>query len=183
MNGCLAAAPDRTSVTTVHMLTAYLSLGSNLGEREHNLREAIERLKTKGARVEAVSRVYETAPIGDTQEPVPHYLNCVVRLATSLPPNALLQHTQSVERAGGRVPSFHWGPRSIDIDILLYDGVTIETDSLTIPHPRLVERAFVLRPLADVAPDLVLPDGQALRDLLAKPLVQEQNIEPWSPIC
>src|SRR5689334_12943773 len=115
----------------------YLSVGSNVGDRARNLRDALARLERPTLRVTAVSGVYETEPVGETPEPVPAYLNCVARIETSLEPLALLLHTQQVEREGGRTPTFRWGPRTIDIDILLYNGLTLATDALVIPHPRL----------------------------------------------
>jgi 2-amino-4-hydroxy-6-hydroxymethyldihydropteridine diphosphokinase len=162
------------------MATAYLSLGSNLGDRAANLREALGRLDKGGAvRVTAVSSLYETAPVGETPEPVPAYLNLVARVETELPPEELLLHTQAVERAGGRAPTFRWGPRVIDIDIALYDAISVVTETLTIPHPRLRERAFVLRPLVEVAPGLRLPDGTTVKSLLGQPVVAAQEVRLW----
>ncbi len=161
------------------MPTVYLSLGSNLGDRERNLREALKRLDTPQVRVTGVSRIYETVPVGDTEEPVPNYLNCAARAVTSLPPEALLNYTQGVERDGDRVPTFRWGPRTIDIDILLYDNAAFQTDALTVPHPRLFERAFALRPLTELDSELVFPDGSTLRDRLADASIQPQVLKPW----
>lgn len=161
------------------MPTAYLSLGSNLGDRERNLREAIARIDSEECRVVAVSSVVETEPVGETEQPVPNYLNCTVEMETTLSPLEFLDRTQAVEREGGRTPTFRWGPRTIDIDILLYDSLSIASERLTIPHARLRERAFVLAGLAELAPELVLPDGTRISDALADPSVASQVVRPW----
>jgi 2-amino-4-hydroxy-6-hydroxymethyldihydropteridine diphosphokinase len=110
----------------------------------------------------------------------PRDLNCAVAVETELAPQQLLDHTQAVERAGGRTPTFRWGPRNIDIDILLYGGETIATDGLTIPHPCLRDRLFALRPLADLNAELSLPDGTPIRDLLQDPNVNSQGLRLWA---
>jgi 2-amino-4-hydroxy-6-hydroxymethyldihydropteridine diphosphokinase len=162
------------------MPTVYLGLGSNLGDRAANLREALARLEETGrVRITSVSRIYETVPVGDTPEPVPDYLNCVARAETDLSPPALLDWVQTVERAGGRVPTFRWGPRTIDIDLLLYDEVTLDSERLVLPHPRLFERAFALVPLAELAPDLAFPDGTRLGDRLQDEKVMGQELRVW----
>jgi 2-amino-4-hydroxy-6-hydroxymethyldihydropteridine diphosphokinase len=162
------------------MPTAYLSLGSNLGDRAANLRAALESLESAELHITAVSSIVETVPVGETTEPVPDYLNLVAEAETSLPPEALLIHTQSVEKALGRVPTFRWGPRIIDIDILVYDQVTLESERLTIPHPRLFERAFALLPLAELAPDLRFPDGSTMRARLEDPVIKTQGLHKWT---
>lgn len=159
------------------MHTVYLSLGSNLGDRPANLRAAIERLhRPPQIRLTGVSSLYETLPVGETPEPVPDYINCAVSVETLLPPLALLDYIQKVEKEIGREPTFRWGPRVIDVDILLYDGITLQTERLTLPHPRLMERAFALIPLAEIAPDLVLADGVSLAERLQNPQVLEQTV-------
>src|SRR5437016_13555060 len=110
------------------MPTVYLSLGSNMGDRAANLRSAIDALDGPGMRIIAVSSIYESAPLGVTDQPA--FLNCAASGETDLAPSKLLEYTQSVERACGRAPSFRWGPRVIDIDILLYYGVTLESRQL-----------------------------------------------------
>jgi len=160
------------------MPTVYFSLGANLGDRKANLRAALERLRAPAVRLTGVSRFYETVHVGAAPEPVPDYLNVVARGETDLSPLALLEYTQSIEEAVGRVPTFRWGPRAIDIDLLLYDDVTLNSARLTLPHPRLFERAFVLVPLAEIAPDLVFPDGTTLAERLRDPAVQAQEIRP-----
>jgi len=161
------------------MARAVLGLGSNLGDREENLRAALRMLNGFAGTVLRVSPVYETEPIGETPEPVPPYLNCVACLETDLPPLDLLDYTQATERAGGRIPTYRWGPRTIDIDILFYGTVALSLDRLTIPHPRLFERAFVLVPLADLFPGLTFADGTNIAQRLADPAIRSQRIHPW----
>jgi len=156
--------------------TVYLSLGSNVGDRAANLRSAIDRLRTLG-QVEGVSSFYETEPVEFTAQP--WFLNCVVKLDTEKMPKQLLSGILDVEQQLGRRRSQKKGPRTIDIDILLFGNSIIETKGLTVPHPALHERRFVLEPLAEIAPDLrhpvfkktirelrdALPPGQAVRKL------------------
>jgi 2-amino-4-hydroxy-6-hydroxymethyldihydropteridine diphosphokinase len=137
------------------MKTAYLGLGSNVGDREANLRAAIERLPAPDLRVLRVSPVYETEPVDFTRQR--WFLNLVVEAETSLFPMQLLARVARIERALGRVRAVPKGPRTIDIDILLYGKAVIQSDALEIPHPRMAERRFVLAPLADLAPDLRHP--------------------------
>ena len=133
----------------------YLSLGSNIGDRERNLRAAIERLDAPGLRVLRVSPVYETEPVDYTDQP--WFFNLVVEAETALFPLQLLARTQKVERVLGRVRTVPKGPRTIDIDILLYGTAVIHSGKLEIPHPRMAERRFVLVPLHDLAPTLRHP--------------------------
>lgn len=134
---------------------AYLSLGANLGDREENLREAVRRVaETDGVTLCDVSSLYETEPWGKTDQP--RFLNIAVSLRTTLSPEALLSLTQAAENALGRVRHEHWGPRTIDVDILHVEGVERCTLELTLPHPYLTERAFVLVPLSEIAPALVV---------------------------
>jgi 2-amino-4-hydroxy-6-hydroxymethyldihydropteridine diphosphokinase len=162
--------------------TAYLGLGSSLGDRREQLREALRRLKAfgPGVRVVAVSPVYQSPHLGlepGDAERFPPHLNCVARIETTLSPESLLERAQAVEAAGHRQRSQRWGPRTIDIDILLYDDLILQTDALTLPHPGIAERAFVVRPLADLALDLRLPGGRALADLLQSETIRSQTIE------
>ncbi len=133
---------------------AYLGLGSNLGDRKENLACALEML-SRQAIVEKVSSVYETEPVGFDDQP--KFLNVVCRAATSLSPQELLSLAKEIETKMGRRPSFRNAPRPIDIDILFYDEEVIRSPSLEIPHPRIAERAFVLVPLNEIAPDLLHP--------------------------
>lgn len=159
----------------------YLALGTNLGEREANLRAAIGRL---GAAVEvtAASRLYETAPAYVLDQP--KFLNIALAGQTALSPEELLDYLKGVEEQLGRETSRRYGPRLIDLDILFFDEMTLDTPRLTIPHPRLAERAFVLRPLADIAPDLIHPVlKQSIRDLAAALPADDGvlSVRPWSP--
>ena len=137
------------------LVTAYLCLGSNLGERETNLCQALKLLSPK-VNIDEVSSVYETEPIGYKEQPL--FLNLVCRITTNLPPEELLHLAKEIETRMGRVPNGQINsPRPIDIDILFYDNKIMETQKLTIPHPRLQDRAFVLIPLAEIAADLIHP--------------------------
>jgi len=129
----------------------YLGLGSNLGDRNANLEEAIRLLGELGA-IAARSHIRETEPWGVTDQP--DYLNMVIALDTELPLGDLHQATKSIEVRIGREPGPKWGPRLIDIDILLYGDVQVETPKLTVPHPLMAERDFVMVPLAEIAPDV-----------------------------
>jgi 2-amino-4-hydroxy-6-hydroxymethyldihydropteridine diphosphokinase len=129
-------------------MAIYIGLGSNIGNREANLRMALRHLEPL-ARAVRVSSVYETAAVGVENQP--NFYNCAAEIVTGLQPEALLRHLQNIEYEIGRRPGPRWGPRPIDLDLLLYDEVTMETDLLTLPHPRLHERAFVLIPLAEIA--------------------------------
>jgi 2-amino-4-hydroxy-6-hydroxymethyldihydropteridine diphosphokinase len=146
--------------------TVYLALGSNLGERLKHLREALKRLPPE-VELLKTSSVYETAPVGYQDQP--NFLNMVCQGKTQLSPHALLRYVKAIERAIGRQATFRNGPRVIDIDILLYDQLCIQENELVIPHPRMAERAFVLTPLAEIAPDVVEPiHHQTIRELLDK---------------
>ncbi len=136
------------------MVMAYIALGANLGDRAATLNTAIERLGALGT-VEAVSPFLDTEPVGYTEQP--RFLNAVARLRTGLPPRDLLHALFHVEQELGRVRAVRWGPRTIDLDLLLYDDAVIDEPGLTVPHPRLHERRFVLEPLAALAPDLTHP--------------------------
>jgi 2-amino-4-hydroxy-6-hydroxymethyldihydropteridine diphosphokinase len=136
---------------------AFLGLGSNLGDRWKYLREAVASLPD----VVAVSPVYETAPVGGPEGQGP-YLNCVVELSTDLGPRELLEVAQRLEAAAGRERGELWGPRTLDVDVLLVDDISVDEPDLVVPHPRMWERRFVLAPLADLAPAL-LPEGWEAR--------------------
>lgn len=142
----------------------YLALGSNLGNREENLKQAIASLPPQMT-VKAKSHVYETPPWG--YEDQPRFLNQVVNAQTYLQPELLLKHIKRLEVALGRKATFRNGPREIDIDILLYDDMVLNTPLLTLPHPHMHERGFVLLPMMDIAPDLVHPlTGKSVREML-----------------
>jgi 2-amino-4-hydroxy-6-hydroxymethyldihydropteridine diphosphokinase len=145
-------------------MLAYIGLGANLGDREENLRAALERLRGLGPI--RVSSFRETVPVGVIDQP--SFLNAAAELETDLPPRELLVRLLEIERDLGRerAEETRWGPRPIDLDLLVYGDETIDEVGLTVPHPRLAERRFALEPLHDLAPDLTLPDGRRIRDLL-----------------
>ncbi len=145
--------------------TVYLGLGSNLGDRMRNLTLAVERLSQK-VDVAGISSIYETKPFGYEDQPL--FLNAVVAAVTELAPAELLDFVKQIEGYLGRKPAFRNAPRPIDIDILLYGDLVIQTSDLTIPHPGIAERAFVLVPLAEIAYEIVHPvDKRRVGDLLA----------------
>jgi 2-amino-4-hydroxy-6-hydroxymethyldihydropteridine diphosphokinase len=147
------------------VITVYLSLGSNMGGREANLEAALARLPAPDLRVLRASPVYETEPVGYTAQP--WFLNLVVEAETTLSPAQLLSRIGKIERALGRVRTVAKGPRTIDIDILLYGNAVVRRAALEIPHPRMAERRFVLAPLADLAPDLRHPvTHKTVREML-----------------
>jgi 2-amino-4-hydroxy-6-hydroxymethyldihydropteridine diphosphokinase len=150
----------------VNFVRAYVGLGANLGEREATLREALTRLsELDGVAVVAVSSFRETDPVGNADQP--RFVNAAAELETSLGPRELLDRLLEVERSLGRDRSREerWGPRTVDLDLLLYGDETVGEPGLEVPHPRLAERTFVLEPLVELDPGLRLPDGRALRDL------------------
>jgi len=134
--------------------TVYIGLGSNLGDRVVNLREAGQRLGAV-VKIEKASQLYVAAPMGYVRDDA--FVNAVIRGTTTLKPLELLQIMQAIESAMGRRPGVQYGPRPIDLDLLFYEAVQMETRKLTIPHPRIPERAFVLKPLAEIAPELMHP--------------------------
>jgi 2-amino-4-hydroxy-6-hydroxymethyldihydropteridine diphosphokinase len=154
---------------------AYLGLGANLGDRAANLQAAVDRLRaTQGIAVTALSPVHETAPVGVTGQP--NFYNIVVEIETALAARALLDAVLAIERAMGRERTVRWGPRNIDIDILLYGGETVREEGLDIPHPRMTERAFVLVPLAEIAPDAEVPGQKGTVLSLSKNLPAAGNV-------
>ena len=154
------------------MITAYLSLGSNIGDREANLRAALDRLQPV-----RVSSIYETEPVDYTDQA--WFLNLVAEVRTDLTPQEFLGKTQSIEQELGRVRTIAKGPRTIDIDILLFGDLVVHEAGLEIPHPRMAERRFVLRPLADVAPDAQHPiTRRTVREMLDA-LADTVVVRPW----
>jgi 2-amino-4-hydroxy-6-hydroxymethyldihydropteridine diphosphokinase len=146
---------------TVH---AFVSLGSNLGDRLANLQRATDLLgAASGIRVRGSSRVWETDPVGGPEQP--DYLNAVLALDIDLSPHELLTAAARVEAELGRIREVRWGARTIDVDVLLVDDLVVDEVDLVVPHPRMTERAFVLLPLLELEPDPVLPDGRHIVDI------------------
>lgn len=147
----------------------YLSLGSNLGDREGNIKAALKRLDVIMGKAAAVSSVYETEPWGFEDQP--RFLNLCAAYDSDISPEALIDAIRKIEEALGRQRTVIWGPRTIDVDVLMVDDLKINTGNLTVPHPRMWERAFVMVPLAEIAPCLKAPDGMsaALKAVLLDP--------------
>ncbi len=165
------------------MTIAYIALGANLGDRQATLTRAVDSLRELG-KVTAISPLYETEPVGYRDQP--RFLNAVVALDTELPATGLLARLQRIELAAGRTRTFRNAPRTLDLDLLLYGDAAIETPALTVPHPRMHERGFVLAPLAEIAPDVVHPVLQtSVSDLLAglaRPLgIERLDLADWPP--
>lgn len=140
------------------MKKAYIALGTNLGERLENLKLALELIDTEGGlEVKSVSSVYETKPVGGPDQG--YFLNACALIKSDLTPTMLLLKLLEIENKMGRIREERWGPRIIDLDLLIYENVTMNTPLLELPHPRLTERDFVLLPLCDIAPDLVIARG------------------------
>lgn len=149
------------------MQRIYVSLGSNVGDRQRHLRRALEALtEVSGVSLTAISPCYETEPVGDSRQG--RFLNIVAAIETDVAPLELLDAMKRLESELGRVPTRRWGPRVIDIDLILWGDTVLETARLTLPHPHFRERAFVLVPLAAIAPDAVDPvTGRTVKDLAA----------------
>ncbi|MGG4345034.1 2-amino-4-hydroxy-6-hydroxymethyldihydropteridine diphosphokinase [Paenibacillus lautus] len=165
---------------------AYIALGANLGDREGNLMEALERLdEVPGIAVERVSNLYETEPVGYVDQPM--FLNMATAVSTSLSPHELLAEMQRIEKQLGRVRHIHWGPRTVDLDLLWMEGRRLDTPDLVLPHPRMQERAFVLRPLADIVYEFE-PSGlypvvkTALENLEGKEGIQLWKTSSWRSV-
>ncbi|MFJ6075850.1 2-amino-4-hydroxy-6-hydroxymethyldihydropteridine diphosphokinase [Streptomyces sp. NPDC093065] len=159
---------DAADTTLSNPKRAVIALGANLGNRLETIQGAIDALEdTPGVRVKGVSPVYETEPWGVAPDSQPSYFNAVVILKTTLPPSSLLERAHAVEEAFHRVRDEHWGPRTLDVDIVAYAEVVSDDPQLTLPHPRAHERAFVLAPWLDVDPEAALPGQGSVADLLA----------------
>lgn len=162
-----AEAPGEVSV--------YIGLGSNLLDRAEQIRRALCRLDRElGVRVRRASSLYESAPVGYLAQPA--FLNAVAELATTLPAEFLLRRMKQIERDLGRRPAPRWGPREIDLDILIYDDQHLSTDLLIVPHPLMAQRAFVMVPLAELWPDYHLPDGLTARQVAEKLRLQQEIV-------
>jgi 2-amino-4-hydroxy-6-hydroxymethyldihydropteridine diphosphokinase len=161
------------------MTRAFIGLGSNVGDRLQCLRHAVRRLgETAGVQVVDVSSVYETEPIGPADQP--WFLNAVVAVDTSLSPIALWHRTQAIERGLDRATPYRWGPRTIDLDILLHGDKQVRTATLVIPHAELCHRAFVMIPLLELDPAIALPDGTAISTRLSA-LTPPQQVRLFAP--
>jgi 2-amino-4-hydroxy-6-hydroxymethyldihydropteridine diphosphokinase len=164
---------------------AYIALGANLGDREGTLIEAVERLHSHHQiNVLRCSHLYETEPIGYVDQP--YFLNMAVTVKTDLDPHALLEVMQEIERELGRVRHIHWGPRTVDLDLLWMEGIVEDTPELILPHPRMKERAFVLVPLNDIVPPkeatgLHIAMKTALDKLDGKEEIQLWRMYNWHP--
>jgi len=157
-------------------VAVYLGLGSNMGNRQNNLDKALDFLSQR-LQLEQISPIYDTEPVGDIDQP--RFLNLVCQVYTRLAPAKLLALAKGIESKLGRAPGTHNTPRPIDIDILFYGDQVVETPDLVIPHPRLTERAFVLVPLDEIAPDLVHPvSGKTVRELL-EGVTEKQGVLKW----
>lgn len=167
-----AAQPDPAQ------LAVHVGLGTNLGDREANLARAAAAIAaTAGVEIERCSHVFDSAPLGPPQ---PRFLNAVVELHTTLAPVALLQRLKALERSLGRVPGERWGPRAIDLDILLWGELIVAEPSLQVPHLSLHQRAFVLAPLCELSPSARHPVlGQSVQELLAT--LPEQDVRRIAP--
>jgi 2-amino-4-hydroxy-6-hydroxymethyldihydropteridine diphosphokinase len=159
----------------MNLHTVFLGLGSNLGERAQYLATAMSKISSF-AIVERKSRIYETEPWGLKEQP--NFLNQVVEIKTAIEPGKLLSELKKIEKQMGRKKIVRFGPRVIDLDILFYDDLILQTERLTIPHPSLAQRAFVLVPLDEIAPELVHPvEKKTIHELLQK--IDSRGILPW----
>lgn len=157
---------------------AYLSLGTNMGDRAQYLHDALEMLQENGdILVFQQSSIYETDPVGYTDQDA--FLNMVVSVKTALSPEELLAYCQTIEKKLGRVRVIRWGPRTMDVDILLYDQNTIDSVSLQVPHPRMHERAFVLVPLLEINKELKMPNQAQAVSELASVLPDVEGVRKW----
>jgi 2-amino-4-hydroxy-6-hydroxymethyldihydropteridine diphosphokinase len=163
--------------------TGYLGLGSNVGDSEGHLRAALQLLPTEGVQIVAVSSTWVTEPVGEILDQ-PDFLNAAVRVRTALEPEELLDACKKVETERGRhfdLPRH--SPRPLDVDLLLLDEIELVTDRLTLPHPQVRNRRFVLAPLLELDPNLTLPDGTVLADALGALPDEEQRAENHGPLA
>lgn len=158
-----------------------LGLGSNMGDRENNLAGALRLLAEKySVVVDRISSIYETAPFGMTDQP--DFLNMVAVVKTELSPVKLLEACLEAERELGRIRVLKWGPRIIDVDLLSYNEVHLDTERLVLPHPGICERAFVLIPLREVAPDLVLQNGLMPEQIVRENFSGDVGVKLWKKV-
>lgn len=155
--------------------TGYLGLGSNVGDRAAHLRAAIDDLRRQGVEVDAVSSAYETEPVGEILDQ-PDFLNAAIRIRTDLEPIELLDLCKAAEAAGGRlIGGMRHGPRAIDVDLLMLGDLELDHERLTLPHPEVMRRRFVLVPLLEIEPGLALPRGERLADALER--IEGERVE------
>lgn len=148
------------------MLIVYIGIGSNIGDRKENCRKAIKLLKENGIAIKKQSAMYETEPWGVKDQP--KFINMAIEVETDKKPEELLRILKEIEKEIGRAESVKWGPRVIDLDILFYDDMILKTQDLEIPHPLIHERAFVLKPLCEIAPDKKHPvTGKTIKEMAA----------------
>lgn len=160
---------------------AYLSLGSNMGDRERFLQAAVRALHhVDGIKVKRVSSIYETDPVGYVDQA--QFLNIVLEITTDLEPLSLLDHCLQVEAELGRVREFRWGPRVIDVDVLLYNDEVIESERLQVPHPRMEERSFVLIPLLEINADIVDPSSYQPFAAKLESLTDKNSVRKWKAV-
>lgn len=163
------------------MRAGYLGLGSNVGDRQEHLRAAIAALPEHGIEVDAVSSAYETEPVGEVLDQ-PDFLNAAIRVRTDLEPEPLLEVCKAIELEQGRMmEASRHSPRPLDVDLLLLGDLEMKSERLTLPHPEVTSRRFVLAPLLELDPDLSLPDGTRLADALAS-LEPGQRVERRGPL-
>lgn len=160
------------------MNRVYLSLGTNIGDREKNLKHAVTMLKDKvGIEIKAISSIYETAPVGYVDQP--SFLNIALLIETYFSALETLEVCQTVENELGRVREIRWGPRIIDLDILLFNNENIEVENLIVPHPRMFERAFVLVPLLEIAEEQLSPQLLLAKENLDQMDLDNEGISKW----
>ncbi len=157
--------------------TAYIALGTNIGNRESYLHVALQAIQEKDIDIIGFSSVYETDPVG--YEDQDRFLNMVIKVNTDLQPLDLLEVLQSIEHESGRERKIRWGPRTLDLDILLFNQENIETERLIVPHPRMTERAFVLVPLAEIDRNLEIPTVTKPISLLLDELQDREGVRIW----
>jgi 2-amino-4-hydroxy-6-hydroxymethyldihydropteridine diphosphokinase len=159
----------------------YFSLGTNIGDREVHLRKALNLLQQDNRmQLVTISSIYETDPVGYKEQPP--FLNIAVKIRTSYQPLELLSKTQEIEAILGRERNIRWGPRIIDLDILLYNQENIQTESLIVPHPRMTERGFVLIPLFELNPRIKIPGSNLSIDQLINQLLDKEGVRLWKQI-
>lgn len=163
------------------MNNVFLSIGTNMGNREHNLKLAVQSLQNiENVSVKTVSSIYETAPVGYVNQP--NFLNIAVFVQTPHSPFEMLDICQSIENELGRIRQIRWGPRVIDLDILLFNHENIEAENLIVPHPRMYERAFVLVPLIEIASEVSNEQLQKAKVELAKFDIESEGVKKWKTV-